>query len=103
MDDPNTRLVQAAIDRHGEQQTLGQLSAFTGLTMTQVRGALEKMQQDNHWLCTPHSLAARLRELAILVERVPLEGERIRWLYAHIAADMGLLLHELDKPQAGGQ
>ena len=41
-------------------------------------------------------MAEQLRELAILVERRPLEVQRIRWLWGHLAVDLGLLLHDLD-------
>jgi hypothetical protein len=40
-------------------------------------------------------MGEQLRELAILVERRPLEMARIRWLWGHLAVDIGLLLHSV--------
>jgi hypothetical protein len=42
-------------------------------------------------------MAEQLRELAILVERRPFEVQRIRWLWGHLAVDIGLLLlHDMN-------
>ncbi len=40
-------------------------------------------------------MGEQLRELAILVERRPFETQRIRWLWGHLAVDIGLLLHDI--------